>query len=301
MSQPEAQTPIVAVEKPEDFEKVYDLPDPRSYYRALHPLDYRAPAILADYLTHHGAAIRAARGAQRLAVLDFCSGFGANGALLKHDLDLAGLYAFYSEAGDGKDPAFFQSRRASTAAFEIAGIDLAGRALTYARDCGLIDHGFTDNLVEGPPSPALGGFLRGADLVIEAGGIGAVMTQCYERLLKHLQGHHKGPSGPWFLICPRPDWDHRPLWDLFKRFGYRHETVSQPLLYRRLMAVEAPLAMAGAAAAGRDPAEHFRDGYYLMSLTLARPLADCEAFPATALMHPSGLIPTFGTLCFGRR
>ncbi len=277
------RSPIIAVDNHEDFEQVYDLPDPRSYYRALAPLDYRAPALITGFLRRHYQVIAKHRDADRLALLDLCSGYGANGALLKHRLDLAGLFAFYDGDGAGSggdDRDFFAGQAArEDCRFEIAGLDIAEVALAYARRCGLIDHLFTDNLVTAAPSPGLRDFLRRSDLVIETGGIGAIMVDCCRRILQSLETDR----GPWFLLCPRPDWDHEPLWQVFEDAGYRSERVSGPLLYRRTMASEHKGALARTAATGRDPDAHFRDGYYLISMMLARPEADCQDLPAEAL------------------
>lgn len=40
----------VAVENHDDFPQVYNLDDPRSYFRALQPLGYRAPAVMAEFI-----------------------------------------------------------------------------------------------------------------------------------------------------------------------------------------------------------------------------------------------------------
>ena len=34
----------------EDFERIYDLPDPRPYFGALRPLDYRMPRVVCSFL-----------------------------------------------------------------------------------------------------------------------------------------------------------------------------------------------------------------------------------------------------------
>ena len=280
---PENSPPKVV--RHEDFENVYDLPDPRTYYRALEPLDYRAPAIVSGYLKTHASRIAEQRGKARLSVLDFCSGYGANGALLNHALTLKELFAHYSADADGEaasqDKAFFASRRIEGPPFEIAGLDIAAAALDYARRCDLIDQGYEVNLIEEPVGGALAEFLTRCDVVVESGGIGAILFSCYQRLLDHLSG----PGRPWFLACPRPDWDHGALWDLFREKGYVVEQVSELIPYRRTMAGEHEDAMARSRQHGHDPALHFRDGYYLFPLTLARPREAAEALPVERLLY----------------
>ncbi len=269
----------------EDFENVYDLPDPRPYYRGLQPLDYRPPAIVSGYLKVHGSTIAAHRGKARLSILDFCSGYGANGALLNHALTLEELFAFYSEDADGEaaaqDSGFFAARRIEGPPFEVAGLDIAETALDYALRCDLIDQAHVVNLIEEPIGAALADFLTRCDVVAESGGIGAILLACYQRLLAHLSG----PDRPWFLACPRPDWNRGALWDLFRGNGYVVERVSELIPYRRTMAGEHEDAMARSRQHGHDPALHFRNGYYLFPLTLARPREAAEALPVERLLY----------------
>ena len=280
---PENSPPKVV--RHEDFEDVYDLPDPRTYYRALEPLDYRAPAIVSGYLKTHGSKIAAQRGKSRLSILDFCAGYGANGALLKHALTLKELFAHYGEDAGGdaatQDRLFYAEHRVEGAPFEVAGLDIAATALDYARRCNLIDQGHVVNLIEEPVGDALADFLTRCDVIVESGGIGAILFSCYQRLLDHLSGSER----PWFLACPRPDWGHGALWDLFRERGYVVEPVSELIPYRRTMAGEQEDAMARSRQHGHDPALHFRDGYYLFPLTLARPREAAEALPLEDLLY----------------
>lgn len=277
--------PLPRVTSHEDFELVYNLPDPRPYYRGLEPLDYQAPAIVSGYLKSHASAIAAQRGKARLSVLDFCSGYCTNGALLTHAVTLGELFSFYARDAAGEpvahDSEFFAGRRIEDPPFEVAGLDIAETALAYGRHCGLIDQGHAVNLIKNPVGDALSDFLARCDLVIESGGVGDIMIPCYRRLLAHLSG----PSRPWFLACPRPDWDHAPLWTLFRDEGYAVEQVSNLIPYRRAMAGEREDAMARSRELGRDPALHFRGGYYHIPLTLARPREAVERLPIDRLLY----------------
>ena len=61
----------------EDFDALYDLPDPRPYYRGLKPSGYAMPERAAD-------AVRAlADGRPSFQLLDFACGYGAIGLLLR--------------------------------------------------------------------------------------------------------------------------------------------------------------------------------------------------------------------------
>ena len=275
-----------------DFWQLYDLEDPGPYYRALGPLDYRMPAVLAAASKALGGPLRSARdaaGGPRL--LDFACGYGAVGALLRHDLSMAELCARYGarrwRPGDGRryweaDTAFFAARRADPAAFEIGGIDVAGAALTYAAAAGFVDRAFHENIVDRAPGEALTRFLEGVDLVVASGAYGAHLPAAFARVLDCCGDARR----PWFLYGPRPDMDWRPLNRLWAERGYRSESlVAGPIRYRRPLGAQerADMLRAARALGHRDEAV-FRDGYLLVDVVLARPEADAGRPPVERLL-----------------
>lgn len=277
---------IVAVREHEDFEAVYDLPDPRSYYRALRPLDYRMPTVACDYLTEHAERIAAARGVPRLRLLDFACGYAANGALLHHDLTLNTLFAFYEGDAEGEaaehDEAFFRARRHPEPGFEIGGLDVAATALDYANRCGLLDHAFAENLLAAEPSDELHSFLASTDIVFESGGLGDLLAPCFSRLLDCMSGARQ----PWFLYSPRGNLDEAPLLAMFAERSFLVESCSPaPFRYRRVMSArEESETVAAIQRDGREPADHLREGYFINPLRLARPREDASALPVSEIM-----------------
>jgi len=266
----------------DDFGRVYDLEDPSPYFAALRPSDYRMPEVLAGTLkTMHGS-VSAARGpGERVRVLDFACGYGAIGALLRHDIRMADLYARYGgrqwRPADARrywadDAAFFAARRSASVTFEIGGVDIAGVALKYAAALGFLDRTFHENLVEDAPSDALKCFLRGVDLVIESGSLGDLLPGAFECILDG----GGDATRPWFIYCPRSDVDWTPLNALWQSRGYRSESLgSAPIRYRKALAAEeqADMLRITRALGKRDEAV-MRDGYLLADMTLARPEAD---------------------------
>ena len=197
----------------DDFGRVYDLEDPGPYFNALRPSGYRMPEVLAGALKAIRRSVCAARGAgDTLRVLDFACGYGAVGALLRHRVSMRELYARYADRrwqpGDGRtnweaDAEFFAVRRVGSRGFEIGGTDIARTALEYAEAMGFVDRIFPANLVDHPPSEALGRFLLGVDLVVESGSLGELLPAAFERILDC----GPGDRPPWFLYGPRPDTD----------------------------------------------------------------------------------------------
>ena len=74
-----------------DFDLIYNNPDPRPYYRNLAPVDYRMPEVTCGFLKRYARLLTGHFGRTRIRILDFASGFGANGALLQHDLGIGDL------------------------------------------------------------------------------------------------------------------------------------------------------------------------------------------------------------------
>ena len=278
------------------FERVYDLDDPSPYYATLRPADYRMPVALAGALKAIHGLLCAARGAgDTLRVLDFACGYGAIGALLRHDVSMADLYARYGERNwkpaDARrywadDIAFFDARRAETEAFDIGGIDIAGNALAYAAAMGFVDRAFPENLVDDAPSDGLARFLRGVHLVVESGALGVLLPAAYARVLDYV-GRERPP---WFLYCPRPDVNWSALERLWAERGYRTESfLPAPVRYRKpLEAQERADMLRRAQGFGKPDKAIMQGGYFLVDMTLARPEVDVGNPPIARLRERYG-------------
>jgi len=266
----------------EDFSRVYNLDDPRSYFRALRPLGYAAPTVMASFIDAYSLTIRAACDTSRLRILDFACGYGPIGALLDHHLTLAELY----ERFDGDDPAnsdadFFEQRRKHRDDVHVIGLDIADRAVHYALNTGLIHDGYSDDLAAGPPSAELAGQLRGIDIVIESGSITSVLPTCFARIID------AAARPPWFIQSPRGDTDPAERFRMFAEHDYVVETATTvPLRYRRLMADEADDVIAATRAIGHDPADHFDGDWFLVPIQIARPRAEAIELPIEKLAWP---------------
>ena len=261
---------VPRIEVSGDFGQVYDKADPRPYYRALEPLDYRMPGVVADFLRDNAGLLRRAFATERLRVLDFACGFGAVAALVRHRLTMADLYGFY---GDGSrdtaaDATFIRAARDPNAAFEIAGLDVAKKALDYALACGLIDRGFDDNLLQGPPGPGLEAWMSQTAIIYESGAVLDVLLPALLALIDTA-----GAAKPWLLFAPRGDVDVRPIVEGLAARDYRLESVNgRPIRYRRSIGErERTLHEERIRHLGRDPDTAFEGDYIVLDLRLARP------------------------------
>lgn len=167
------------------FDDIYDQPDPRAYFRRLAPLEYEIP--------HHAQAAfrRTSAAADGGTVLDLCCSYGINAALLNHEVTLAELYAHYTAPGTEdlttaelvlRDKQFYGARRRADAV-PVIGLDIAGRALRYAQDVGLLDDAFAENLERDAPSDRLRDAMAGVGLLTLTGGGSYLTRRTFEALL----------------------------------------------------------------------------------------------------------------------
>lgn len=266
----------------DDFDQVYDLDDPRPYYQGLRPGDYRMPGVVAEWLRAKAPVIAAARARSGLLrMLDFACGYGAIGALLRHEITMDGLYRHYAggwrrtegRANWERDRAAFAPLRREDRRYEIGGLDIAPVAVEYARYMGFIDTGFSEDLSEDPPGAELRRFLSGADIVVECGGaLGSLFTDAVE----HMVHATRDTSRPWFLYCPRPDIDWRELHALWAEAGYEAAVcVRAPVRYRKPLGDhERDQMLKLSARFGYRVEDVMESGYLRVEMTLARPRAD---------------------------
>ncbi|MCB5908193.1 hypothetical protein [Streptomyces pinistramenti] len=272
-----------------DFEAIYNCPDPRRYFTTLQPLDYQIP--------HHGQAVfRAAVDALRrrradrppLNVVDLCCSYGINAALLKHRLTLTDLYDRYAQHTPDapqrpqlaqEDRAYFAARVHPDAP-HVTGLDVADRAVGYARSAGVLDQGFAENLESDAPSPQLRAALAGTDLITVTGGVGYIS----ERTFGHLIDAMDNP--PWVAAFVLRTVSYRPVSALLARAGLVTEKLTTRTFRQRRFADGEERRAAFTALAGHGLTTNGKeaDGFYHADLYLSRPAADVALLPFSELV-----------------
>ena len=271
-----------------DFGRVYDLEDPSPYYTALRPGDYRMPQVLARTLKALHYPMASARGAGHcLRMLDFACGYGAIGALLRHDISMHDIFERYGQRhwhrADKRtywrsDIDFFSPWRNESVRYEIGGTDIAGVALEYAQALGFLDEVFHENLIEAVPSNRFRDFIRGTHLIVESGcSLGDRLPMAFERVLDVFGD----APGPWFIYSPRPDIDWEAMDKFWQVRDYQPESLSTvPVRYRKpLGAPEREDILHITRAMKRADETVMRDDYLLVDMTLARPKSDAIKWP----------------------
>lgn len=175
------------------FDDIYAQPDPRAYFTRLAPLEYEIP--------HHAVPVFRRVAAERAAVddgrpgrpvvLDVCCSYGINAALLNHDVTLAELYERYTSDTARRmstaelaasDKEFYAGRRRPDT-LPVYGLDIAAPAVHYARQAGLLDDAFSDDLEQAPPGPRLSGALADVGLITLTGGGSYITERTFAALL----------------------------------------------------------------------------------------------------------------------
>lgn len=268
----------------ENFDDIYNQPDPRPYYRTLGALDYEIPA--------HGAMVfdallDAMGGREGRTVLDICCGYSANAALLNHDIDLAELYEHYGSLEDttdsdiaGIDRQWF-AERGRADAVSVIGLDIAGNAVRYATSVGLLDHGVVADLESGEPDEETVRTFGRADLVAITGGIGYVGEKTFRSIMKA-----RGDNLPWVAALSLRWVDFTPVAEALDDLGLVTEHLDGYCVPQRRFAhdTERQAAIAGLSARELDPAPELRMGTHCAELYVSRPPEVVQAAPIADIL-----------------
>ncbi|MGI9302305.1 MAG: hypothetical protein ACR2RB_06305 [Gammaproteobacteria bacterium] len=263
------------------FERLYDQPDCRDYYRALSPLDYQIPTHVVPIARSVIEQLSRMRGLDVPRVLDVACGYGVAGALLRHNVTMREIFdrciAPELEHADvdaviAQDRAWYRTRRRAGCLLHISGLDVSASALDYAARVGLCDAVFTDNLEQDDANPALRSELGKVDLVIEMGGIGYIGTATFQRILDAAR-----ESLPWLVVAPTRVSDNEPTLRMLQSYGLVLErTPNSPFRHRRFTGDdERTSAIEEVRRKGLDPDGYERSGYYFADAYLARPAGEC--------------------------
>ena len=272
------------------FEHIYDLEDPREYFNTLGSMGYAAPrhgynlfSALAENLEPIGG----------LTIVDVCCSYGINGALLKYNVTLEDLYSRYgseeaarmTSAGlAASDREFYGDRRRPDAP-RVIGLDVAGNAIAYGVEAGMLDEGVAENLEEHKPSERLRRLISEVDLITVTGGVGYISGKTFERLLESL------PEGkrPWIAALALRWVDFGPLAELFARYGYVTEMLEGHTFEQRRFAdaEEQGYVCDELPKMGIDPAGMESEGSYHAHFYLSRPADEATGSSVEELVAPA--------------
>jgi hypothetical protein len=283
-------TAVAATAGMTKFDRIYNQPDPRAYFRALGPWEYQTPHHAQDIfrriLTACGPANPAADPA---TVLDICCSYGINAALLNHELTWNDLYAHYTSPQATAlttaeliewDRAYYAAHRRPDPA-RVIGLDAAPHAVSYAHAVGLLDEAFAENLETTPPTPALRRAAHHTRLITITGGASFLSPRTFQPLLD------RAHSPVWVAAFVLRTGSYRHIAECLETYGLSTEKAAAHTFPQRRFTSEQEqrYAIDAVTAAGEDPLGKETDGYFHTTLYLSRPAADAAEVPLAALVQ----------------
>jgi hypothetical protein len=157
-----------------------------AFFERLSTLDYRVPAYSAALLR----AVLSALSDQDNVIVDVCSSYGVNAALINHAVTLSGLYAHYCgdrrqtapEQWAAQDAGFFSAVRRPDAV-PIFGVDASAAAIKYGVDAGLLVGGTTSDLERERPGPHASVWLSRSTLISACNRVGYIGSRTFITLV----------------------------------------------------------------------------------------------------------------------
>ena len=266
------------------FADIYNNQDPRAYITTLAPLEYTIPQQVQPLFRHlYQLSSENANGS---AILDVCCSYGINGALLRHDVDMATWLAHYKNSDlDSKqqiqaDEEFFAGRARSDKPM-VLGLDKAENAISYAIDTGLVDKALAEDLEVNDPSPALVRALQDVSLVICTGGVSYVGAPTFSRILSAIRRSSK--------LCVACTVIRTVSYDdiaaVLEKHGLITERIPGVVLRQRRFAStqEQKSFVTQVIARGLDPAGCEDEGYLCAEIYISRPNGELSRTPIAEL------------------
>ncbi len=283
----------------EEYDQIYEQPDPRAYFRILHGLDYRLPELARPIFRSLAEVIGEVRNT-RPTILDIGCGFGINAALLKYPVDMNRL-AHRARDLDMEDlgsRSVFELDRNYFASWPLQfkctyiGFDISHHTVAYAKSVGLVDDGFARDLETEDLVGREADLISATDLIVSTGCAGYLTKASFERIYAAIDGQQ-----PWFGVFVQRTEPFDELRTSFERSGLRVEKLEGVTFIQRrfhsstewtqsLMALET----LGIHSDGKEA-----DGLLHAEFYLIRPEQDAEERPLEEIISvSSGTEATFG-------
>lgn len=278
------------------FDDIYNLPDCSTYYRAMDHAGFRTAHHAAAAFRAVLAELKRVRGVSDAGIVDFASGYGIGGALTRHGITLNDVLMRYRddwfdnatpEAVIAADRDWYAGHRRPGEADTYVGIDIAEKALDYAKAVGIFDQVFAENLQADDPSAGLSQALAVTDLVIECGSVAHMLPAALARVLDGARGR-----APWVITAPIRGNDTAEAFAVMQENGLVVEKLGVPPFRHRRFADddEQARAIANAEARGHDTEGFETEGYFHAQLFLARPeseVTEVSVWPESPRASPS--------------
>jgi len=272
-----------------NFDRIYEMPDPREYLKVLGGLDYVIPDLAKGVLRSLIAHCAMQHG-RRVNALDIGCSYGINAALVRFPLDMQRMAHRYNNTSmDGLsterllklDRHFFASWPEQVNA-RFSGLDVSGAAIDYAKYVGLIERGVAANLEVDDATPNEHALLEDMDILVSTGCVGYVTEKTFRRLFA-LQKNGRKPWVASFVLRMFP-------YDAIEAELARHGLVTEKLggvtfVQRRFHSQsELDANVKAVIARGLDPQGKESDGLLHAELFVSRPESDVRDMPLSDIV-----------------
>jgi SAM-dependent methyltransferase len=292
-----------------NFDEIYAMEDPRSYFSVLGSLDYMIPDV-AQPVIRQILEAHAERHAREALVLDVGSSYGINAAVHRFPVTFNVLRRRYTRrevaALDTEemlrlDRNYYSSWPDSGCA-RFVGLDMSAPAIRYAERVGLIEHGITADLETSRLAPRDAHILSDIDVVLSTGSVGYVTERTFETVLSATR------RPPWIVSFVLRMFPYDQLSALFREHGLITERLSTASFDQRRFQNDGDLegCLATLTRLGIDTHGFETDGLLRAELFLSRPPADVAAAPLHEIVTVSSgrhraVGPRYVQICTGER
>lgn len=270
-----------------NFDDIYAMEDPRSYFSVLGALDYMIPDIAAPVIRQILARKAQIDGAEPV-VLDVGCSYGINAAVQRFPLSVDTLrrrYAGRDMVGLSPDELKrldrnFYAAWPEKSAARFLGLDISEPAIRYAKAVGLIEDGVAVDLESGFLSTEQAEVIRPANVLLSTGCIGYVSEKTYRKLVAVTE------TPPWVISFVLRMFPYDKLAGALAEHGLVTERLAGATFVQRRFrnADEFEGSLAALAARGVDTEGLESEGLFHAELYLSRPEADVRALPLEELV-----------------
>lgn len=272
-----------------NFDRIYEMPDPREYLRVLGGLDYVIPDLAKGVLRSLIARCALTRG-RRVRVLDLGCSYGINAALTRFPIDMHRMAHRYNTIpmhGLSTD----QLLKLDTKYFgawpeqvnaSFVGLDISAPAIEYAKTVGLLEDGIAANLETSDPTPDQAKILEDIDLVVSTGCVGYVTDRTFQRVLA-LQ---KKGRAPWVVSFVLRMFPYDSIEAELAQHGLVTEKLGGVTFVQRRFHSESELeaTMNAVKDRGIDPHGKEAEGLFHAELFVSRPESDVRERPLSDII-----------------
>lgn len=284
-----------------DFGSIYVQPDPRAYFRTLGALDYVIPHLARPIFDQLIDSRQRAKGGEPITVLDLGCSYGVNAALMKYALNYDQLTERYAAlaaqpldayevlALDRQYYAAWPRRRE----IRIVGLDVSNEAISYAKQCGIIDAGIVADLEQEDIPPAAAEILSTVDLIVSTGCVGYVSNRTFDKLAVCTSNG----EAPWVASFVLRMFDYADIAKTLQRQGLVTEKFEGATFVQRRFRDEAEMqaTLDAVSQRGLNPSGKESDGLFHAELFFSRPESEALASPINRMVSiASGINRSYG-------